>query len=630
MDLLTVSILLALVLVPCLLVYFINKKIPILKVIRVYTSNINKGTPSLNHGGYLVAKVLKAHDIQHVYTLCGGHISPILVACEEEAIRVIDTRNEATCVFAADAEARISGIVGVAIVTAGPGATNTITAVKNAQMAQTPLLILSGAAAVLFEGRGSLQDIDQISIFKPLCKYTATITRVNQIVPTLRKAIQQAMSDTPGPVFIEFPIDTIYPYDLLIEETIPKYPARNLMEKLVEFIIKVNIGNIFAGAFLKENYLPLPISYPRHTSAQRDSSLKLFNNSKKPIMIISSQAMLHSVNPRELCKVLEVMGVPCYLSGMSRGLLGEDNNILLRHKRRDALKEADLIVLVGAVCDFRLEYGKALSGKAKKIIVNRNREDLQRNTDVMWNPDLSILGDPALFIQSISEQLHRTGYKVSQDWLTHLRERDDMRETDNVDKSTGPVNKFINPLSLLFRVREVMDKDSVIVVDGGDFVGTASYILKPNGPASWLDPGPFGTLGVGGGFGLGAKLCKPDSEVWIIYGDGSLGYSVAEFDTFMRHKAPVIAVVGNDACWSQIQRAQVKIFKSEVACNLRFCSYELVAEGYGGVGFQMENNDPDEIRELLLKAKEIAKTGKPVLLNFFIGKSDFREGSLSV
>ena len=628
MDLFLICTLFALVV--SLLVYIISKKVPILKVIRVYTSKINTGTPEVNHGGHLVAKVLKAHHVAHVYTLCGGHISPILVACEKEAIRVVDTRNEATCVFAADAEARISGNIGVAIVTAGPGATNTITAVKNAQMAQTPLLVLSGAAALLFEGRGSLQDIDQMSIFKPLCKFTASVKRINQIVPTLRKAIQQAMSDTPGPVFVEFPLDTIYPYDLLLEETLSKQPARNTMEKLVEFIIKVNIGDIFAGAFLEEEFAPLPISYPRHTSVQLATSLKLFQSSKKPLMIISSQAMLHSVNPRKLCGALERIGVPCYLSGMSRGLLGEDNQILLRHKRREALKEADLIVMVGAVCDFRLEYGKVLSRKSKKIIVNRNREDLTRNTDVMWSADLSVLGDPAQFVQSVSEALQRSKYKVSEEWLSHLRERDEQRETENLNKSRGAVNRYINPLSLLFQVRETMDKDSVIVVDGGDFIGAASYILKPNGPSTWLDPGPFGTLGVGGGFGLGAKLCKPESEVWLIYGDGSLGYSIAEFDTFMRHKTPVIAVVGNDACWSQIQRAQVKIFKSEVACNLSFCSYELVASGYGGVGLQMQNNDPAEIKSMLLRAKEIAKAGKPVLLNCLIGKSDFREGSLSV
>ena len=629
MDLLIISSLFALVLL-CLPLYIVNKRVSLFKVLRVYVSKINTGTPLVNHGGHLVAKVLKAHHVAHVYTLCGGHISPILVACENEAIRVVDTRNEATCVFAADAEARISGNIGVAIVTAGPGATNTITAVKNAQMAQTPLLVLSGAAALLFAGRGSLQDIDQISLFKPLCKYTASVARVNQIVPTLRKAIQQAMSDTPGPVFVQFPIDTIYPYDLLLEETLPKQPTRNTMEKLVEFIIKVNLGDIFVGAFREEEFAPLPISYPRHTSAQLANCLKLFQSSKKPLMIISSQAMLHSVKPHKLCGSLERTGVPCYMSGMSRGLLGEENQILLKHKRRDALKEADLIVMVGTVCDFRLEYGKAFSKKSKKIIVNRNREDLARNTDVIWTADLSVLGDPAQFVQSLSEALQKSEYKVSAEWLSHLKERDAQRETENLNKSRGGVNKYINPLSLLFQVRDSMDKDSIIVVDGGDFVGTASYILRPNGPSTWLDPGPFGTLGVGGGFGLGAKLCKPDSEVWIIYGDGSLGYSIAEFDTFMRHKTPVIAVVGNDACWSQIQRAQVKIFKSEVACNLSFCSYELVASGYGGVGLQIQNNDPAEIKSVLLRAKEIAKNGKPVLINCLIGKSDFREGSLSV
>lgn len=619
-----------LLLILILLLGLISKRIPLLKILRATIINFNTGTAKLNNGGQLVARVLKEHNVQHVYTLCGGHISPILVACEKEFIKVIDTRHEATCVFAADADARISGNIGVAIVTAGPGATNTITAVKNAQMAQSPLLVLSGAAALLFKGRGSLQDIDQISLFKSLCKYTASICRVNQIVPTLRRAIQLAKSDTPGPVFIEFPIDTIYPYSVLLEEAMPKTTPRNVKERFVAFLVRVSVNDIFLNAFHDQDFGPLPISFPRHTSNQIYRIMKLFHSSKQPLIIISSQVMLHSVNFKNISESLEKLGVPCYLSGMSRGILGDESPILLRHKRREALKEADLILLAGAVCDFRLEYGKALSHSARKIIVNRNYEELIRNTDVLWKPQISIHGDPALLIESLSNALTSTSYKVSKKWLLHLKERDEAREIENRKKSTHPVNKYINPMSVLFEVRTSMDKDSTIVVDGGDFVGTASYILKPNGPSTWLDPGPFGTLGVGGGFALGAKLCKPDSEVWLIYGDGSLGYSVAEFDTFVRHNTPVIAVVGNDACWSQIERAQVKMFNSDVACNLQYSNYEEVAAGYGGVGFRIEKNDEKEIRIILEKAKDIARAGKPVLLNFLIGKSNFRDGSLSV
>ncbi|XP_070200493.1 2-hydroxyacyl-CoA lyase 2-like isoform X2 [Littorina saxatilis] len=173
---------------------------------------------SKRHGGELVAEVLNQHGIKHVFTLVGGHISPILVASEKIGIRVVDTRHEVTAVFAADAVARLSGTVGVAAVTAGPGLTNTVTAVKNAQMAESPVLLIGGAAATLLKGRGALQDIDQMSLFKPLCKFCATVNTVREIVPTLRKALQAAQSGTPGPVFVEFPIDTLYPYPLVKRE----------------------------------------------------------------------------------------------------------------------------------------------------------------------------------------------------------------------------------------------------------------------------------------------------------------------------------------------------------------------------------------------------------------------------
>lgn len=176
-----------------------------------------------------------------------------------------------------------------------------------------------------------------------------------------------------------------------------------------------------------------------------------------------------------------------------------------------------------------------------------------------------------------------------------------------------------------------MSEDSIIIADGGDFVGSAAYILRPRGPLRWLDPGPYGTLGVGGGFALGAKLCRPDTDVWIIYGDGALGFSVPEFDTFTRFKLPVIALVGNDACWSQIAREQIPMFNSNVACSLDYCNYETVAEGFGGRGFVMDRGMSDqEIKDMLRGAQEESRKGKPVLINCLIGKTDFRKGSISV
>ncbi|XP_074618762.1 2-hydroxyacyl-CoA lyase 2-like [Acropora palmata] len=583
---------------------------------------------SNRNGGELVGEVLKAHGVKFVFTLCGGHISPILVSCENLGIRVVDTRHEVTAVFAADAVARLSGVVGVAAVTAGPGLTNTVTAVKNAQMAESPVLLLGGAAATLLKGRGALQDIDQMSLFKPLCKYCATVTRVADIVPILRKAIQAAQSGTPGPVFVEFPIDTLYPYPLVKQESGLKENPRGLSQHLVNWYISNHLNGLFAGAWEPQDKDPLPVDVPLPGKFQIDECVRLVSKSVKPVIIIGSQATLPPVPAEKLKEALEGLSIPCFLGGMARGLLGRNSNLHVRQRRRDALKEADLVILAGTVCDFRLSYGRVLNKRSKIVAVNRNKGQLWKNSDMFWKPTVAIQGDPATFLLSLSQSLK--GYNCPVDWVDMLKERDLEKEKANSFKSEESVKQYLNPLKLLHNLENVMATNSIIVADGGDFVGTAAYILRPRGPLTWLDPGAFGTLGVGGGFALGAKLCRPDAEVWIIYGDGSLGYSVAEFDTFTRHKTPVIALVGNDACWSQIAREQVPMFGSSIGCDLEFTDYHVVADGYGGKGFLLSDSSTPEIDATLTKAQETASGGKAVLINALIGKTDFRQGSISV
>jgi len=187
----------------------------------------------------------------------------------------------------------------------------------------------------------------------------------------------------------------------------------------------------------------------------------------------------------------------------------------------------------------------------------------------------------------------------------------------------------VNPLALCETVEQMLDDDSIIVADGGDFVATMSYIVRPRGPLTWLDPGAYGTLGVGAGFALGAKLCRPESEVWLVWGDGSAGYSIAEYDTFKRHGVSVIGLIGNDACWTQIAREQLPMLGAETACPLEYTAYHLVAEGYGGKGIEIRSAD-DDVPGKIKQAQEIAKSGAPVVLNVHIGGTDFREGSLSV
>ncbi|XP_053728874.1 2-hydroxyacyl-CoA lyase 2 [Synchiropus splendidus] len=585
-------------------------------------------TKSPRHGGESVAEVLRAHGIKYVFTLVGGHISPILVACEKMGIRIVDTRHEATAVFAADAVARLSGTVGVAAVTAGPGLTNTVTAVKNAQMAESPLLLIGGAAGTLLQGRGALQDIDQMSLFKPLCKFCASIRTVREIVPTIRRALAVAQSGTPGPVFIEFPIDTLYPFHLVSKEFAVKNPPKGLMGQIVSWYLTNHLSNLFAGAWEIRDVSPLPVDIPLASDSQVQTCIELVSRAKKPVFVLGSQATLPPTPADDVRKALESLGLPCFLGGMSRGLLGKDSPIHIRQNRRDALKEADLVVLAGTVCDFRMSYGRVLSRRSKIIAVNRDQSQLMKNSDMFWKPTVAIQGDAGSFLVRLAEGLK--GHGCPAEWLQALKAGDVTKEKTNRSKADEKTEHHLNPLKVLHLVDELMSDDSIIVADGGDFVGSAAYIMRPRGPLRWLDPGAFGTLGVGGGFALGAKLCRPESEVWIVYGDGSLGYSVAEFDTFTRHKTPVIAVVGNDACWSQISREQVPILGSNVACGLAFTDYHTVADGYGGKGYRVGREDEERLSDIIQQAQKESREGKAVLLNVLIGKTNFREGSISV
>ena len=235
-----------------------------------------------------------------------------------------------------------------------------------------------------------------------------------------------------------------------------------------------------------------------------------------------------------------------------------------------------------------------------------------------------IHADPCDFLCALSE---RGPFQDNAEWLQALRQADDQRE-EKISSFAQEKTDYVNPLFFLQKLDAFLADNSIIVADGGDFVGTASYILKPRGPLTWLDPGIFGTLGVGAGFAMGAKLSRPDSEVWLIYGDGSAGYSLQEFDTYVRHKIPVIAVIGNDGGWAQIARDQVEVLKSDIATRLNRTDYHKVVEGFGGKGFLIDRED--QIQPTLEQARETAQKGIPVCINLLIGATDFRKGSISM
>ncbi len=581
-------------------------------------------------GGSLVAQVLANHGVRWLFTLCGGHISPILVAAKRAGIRIVAVRDEKNAVFAADAVARLTGIPGVAAVTAGPGVTNTITAVKNAQLAQSPLVLLGGATATVLRGRGSLQDIDQMALIRPHVKWAARPNKLKEVVPALEEAFLRARSGVPGPVFVELAVDLLYDESVVREWYAAKTdgPVRSLGDRLVKWYLKRHLDKTFGGADQMPRAEPKIPEAAAPDPNEVHRAEKLLSTARRPVMLVGSQTMLNPPEVTKLIGAVSLLGIPTYLSGMARGLMGAAHPLQMRHKRRNALREADLVILSGVTCDFRLDYGAHIPKRATLIAANRCKADLVKNR----KPDLAVLGDPHRFLCQLAS-IHEPpadGGEIGAargEWLKTLRDRDRARDAEIVTMGEEKIEP-INPVSIHRSLEERLAADSMIVADGGDFVATCSYITRPRRALSWLDPGVFGTLGVGAGFALGAKLVRPDADVWLVYGDGSAGYSLAELDTFVRLGIPVIALVGTDAGWMQITRDQVVILGDDVGTVLRRTDYHTVAEGWGARGLLLD--DPAKIDATLDEAISISRGGSPVLVNAQIGVSDFRKGSISM
>jgi acetolactate synthase-1/2/3 large subunit len=295
----------------------------------------------------------------------------------------------------------------------------------------------------------------------------------------------------------------------------------------------------------------------------------------------------------------------------------------MRHGRKEALRGADLVVLAGVPCDFRLDYGNHIARRATLVSANRSRDEIAKNR----RPALAALGAPELFLRRLSRVAPGPRPQWTA-WQEALGARDAARDAEIAGQAEADAPGGLNPLRVCRALDAALAADSVIVADGGDFVSTASYVLRPRRPLSWLDPGSFGTLGVGAGFALGAKLVRPSADVWIVYGDGSVGYSLAEADTFARHGLGVVAVIGNDRGWTQIAREQVEVLKDDVGTVLASADYERAAESLGARGLRLD--DASRVSSVLQEARALARSGLPVYVNARIGRTDFRKGSISM
>jgi acetolactate synthase-1/2/3 large subunit len=545
------------------------------------------------HGGKLVARALRNEQVSFIFTLCGGHVMPIYDGCIDAGIGVIDVRHEQTAAHAADGWARVTGRPGVAIVTAGPGLTDAVTGVASAHRANVPMIIIGGQGPRPFADMGSLQDMNHVELMRPITKWAVSVPEGRRLPEYVSMAFRAATTGLPGPVFLEMPIDQLFDqYD----------------EDKVVFPTGYRTEAGIAGD-------------PRYV----ERALALLKEAQRPVALVGTQ-LRWSARREAYPKFVETFGMPVYVNGLGRGSLPPGNPYFFAQTRKPALKQADVVLIFGTPLDFRLGYGRDshINPDAKLIQIDLDGREIGRNRPI----DVGIVGDTGLVMEQLTQAAAAEGYSAAmvRPWLNEMRKREteaSERMREQLESNAVPVN----PLRACKEIADALNEKAIFIGDGGDFVATAASVVRVYEQGHWLDPGPLGTLGVGPGYAMAAKLAKPDSPVVIIYGDGSFGLHAMEFEAFIRQKINVVGVIGNDAAWTQILRGQEQLYGAErtPATRLAFTRYDRVVEALGGHGEYVER--AEEIRPAMERA---LGAGKPALVNIKIGKSDFRKDAISI
>jgi acetolactate synthase-1/2/3 large subunit len=522
-----------------------------------------------------------------VFTLCGGHVQAIYDGCVDEGIRVVDVRHEQTAGHAADGWARVTGRPGVCVVTAGPGVTDVVTAVANAQRAGIPMVVIGGAGPSMLADMGSLQDMDHVSLMRSITKWSVHVAETRRIEEYVAAAFRVAQANAPGPVFLEVPLDVLMN---MADEGVD--PAEAAPEA------------------------PRPGPDP----AALERAADVLRASERPVFVVGSQ-IRWSPRAGALLRAADAIEAPFYLNGLARGGLAPTHRAAMARSRRFALSAADAVFVLGTPFDFRVDYGRTptWNAEAKIVQVDLDGVELGRNRRV----DVALLSDSGIALEQLA-QVARP--RASSAWLAAVRADEDARQAKmraEIESDASPPN----PLRVCAEIGRRLGPEDIVVGDGGDFVATAANVLKLCWPQLWMDPGPLGTLGVGPGYAMAAKLARPGARVVLVYGDGSFGLHALEFEAMARQRIPVVAIIGNDAAWTQIRRGQVEMYgpSRAVATGLDHTRYERIVEACGGRGFWVERFD-----ELGPALDAAFASDVPACVNVRIAASDFRRGAISV
>jgi acetolactate synthase-1/2/3 large subunit len=517
-------------------------------------------------GGHLVARTLARAGVRHLFTLCGGHILPIYDGCLAEGVAVIDMRHEQACAHAGDAYARLTRNIGVAAVTAGPGVTDAVTGVANAHSARSPLLLIGGAAPLGLRGLGALQETEQVALLRPITKGSWSVADTRQIPEVLTTAIRTALTGRPGPVFVEIPVDLLM---TMVEDRLAPIPT----------------GYVHRAALLAD-------------PADVRTAVDLLARAERPVVVAGSGVYWDDA-AKPLAAFAERAGAPVFMNGAGRGSLPPDHPSAFAHSRGWALGHADLVLVLGAPLDFRLGYGRppSFAEGARVVMVDCDPAELGRNRPL----DLGLAGHIGRALEQLAEALPEGLPSRFGDWRAHVG----ATETQARERLAAEAASDQRPISHYRWAAEIaaaVTPGTIVVGDGGDVVGCASKFVPVTSPGQWLDPGPFGCLGVGPPFAIAAKLLHPERRVLLIAGDGAFGLNGMDIETAVRFKLPMTVIIGNDGGWGQIRNPQLSFFGADraIATSLPFTRFDRLVEALGGRGVHV--TDPAGIRPALQRA----------------------------
>ncbi len=518
------------------------------------------------HGGQIAARALKALGVTHLFTLSGGHIFPIIDGFDLEGLKLVDVRHEQSAAFAAEATARLTRNVGVCSVTAGPGVTNTMSALAQAGFNGAPVLCLAGRAPIYRWGQGSLQEIDHIPFVDPLAP-AKTVMATEDISKEVVAAALAALSAPRGPRFLDFPADVLF-----------------------------NPGEL-------EPSIGEPQSGPAPDATVVDVVTKLLAGAERPVLVAGSNVWLDGAEG-SLRALVEKGAIPTYMSGQGRGCLPADHSLAFSRSRSVAFKEADVVLIAGTPLDFRMGFGQGFADGAQVVHLDSHPDLLATHVELAAG-----IGAPLdQTFDGIASGLGPS--EKTRPWIERLRSAEEEKAT-KADEELRSSARPIHPMRIYGELASLLDRDAVVIGDGGDFVSYAGREIDSYEPGSWLDPGPFGCLGVGGGYSIAAASLYPDRQVVTLFGDGAIGFSGMELETFVRLGLPVVSVIGNNGIWGLEKHPMQALYGYDLVADLRpGIRYDKMMEAFGGRGWLV--TEPDDIAPAL---KEALGCGEPAVVN---------------